>query len=525
MPAALAIADDARRRAAGLSPEAATGWLIALTALLRLLVAATGHLCYGESYYFAYVRRPSLSYFDHPPLSFWLGSLSVRLLGNPGPLALRLPFVLMFAATTWLFFLIGRRLFGAWPGFYATLLMNAAPAFSLRVGFWLGPEGPLMLFWLACIWCLIELLLTEPVPHPFRWWGAAGLMLGLGLLSKYLMGLLLPTVALYVMSRPDLRRWLLRPGPYLALLVALLVVTPVLVWNAQHGWISLLWQGQRGVAFRGIRLDRMLWNVAGQSIELLPWLWIGLVGELGRILLTWRTAGPERRFIGCLAALPILLFTGIAAYAPIGNHFYWGMVGYLLLFLPLGETVHRALERGSLLARRWLRASVILGLAVMTIAVTHTATGWLKAVPSALARPFVGLPDPTLECIDWTELQEALAARGILDRRHLFLFTDRWFRSGKVEYALRGAMPVLCLHGDPRGWAFFERSEGWVGQEGILITEKTDLKQVADAYGSYCAGIDPMPPVVISRGGRPEVTLHLYRCKRLLRPYPRPYGG
>ncbi len=520
-----AVAGGARPRAGGPTPEAATGWLIAATGLLRILVAASGHLCYGESYYFAYVLRPSLSYFDQPPLPFWLGSLSVRLLGGAGPLVLRLPFVLMFAGTTWLLFVTGRRLFGARPAFLAVLLMNVAPAFSLRAGFWLGPDGPLAFFWVACTWCLVQLFFAEPARHPLRWWAGAGLMLGLGLLSKYSMALLVPGVALYVLRRPDLRGWLARPGPYVALAVALAAFTPVLAWNAAHGWISLLWQGHRGVEFRGLHLDWLLWNIGGQSIEFLPWLWIVLVAELVRILATWRRAGEARRFVGCLAPLPVLLFTAVSAYAPIGNHFYWGAPGYLLLFLPLGETVHRALERGSLVARRWLYATVALAVVAMTIAITHTATGWLAAVPAPLARPFAGLPDPTLECVDWTELPGALAQRGLLGRRDVFLFTDRWYRSGKVEYALRGAMPVLAFHPtDQRGWAFIAPSDNWVGKEGIMVTERAELARVAGYYGPYCSRLDALGPVVISRGGRPAVTLYLYRCERLVLPYPRPYG-
>ena len=65
--------------------------------------------------------------------------------GGPGPLAVRLPFVLLFAATTWLLFVVGRRLWSPWAGFHAALLANVAPALSIRAGYWLGPDGPLML--------------------------------------------------------------------------------------------------------------------------------------------------------------------------------------------------------------------------------------------------------------------------------------------------------------------------------------------------------------------------------------------
>ena len=39
------------------------------------------------------------------------------------------------------------------------------------------------------------------------------------------------------------RRRLLQPGPYLALAIGLSVFSPVLIWNARHGWVSFLFQG------------------------------------------------------------------------------------------------------------------------------------------------------------------------------------------------------------------------------------------------------------------------------------------
>src|SRR5262249_60515127 len=88
-----------------LSPETATLALIAVSAALRLAAGKWAGLCYGESYYFACALHPSLAYFDHPPLSILLASLSI-LTGDVGRLTLRWPFIALFAGTTWLLFLI-----------------------------------------------------------------------------------------------------------------------------------------------------------------------------------------------------------------------------------------------------------------------------------------------------------------------------------------------------------------------------------------------------------------------------------
>jgi len=505
---------------APVSAEAAVIALIVVTAGLRALIGWGVGLCYGESYYFSCARNPSLGYFDHPPLAILLGSAALGVAGEVGPLVLRAPFVALFAATTWLLFIIGRRLFGPWPGFYAALLLNLAPVFSLSVGIFLQPDGPLMFFWLACVWCLLHVLVEPVVRRPYVWWCAAGAALGLAVASKYSAILLAAGAALYIVTRREQWRWIRHPAPYLSLVVAALVFAPALQWNARHGWISFVWQGERGLDFRGVHVGWLVKNLLGQATELLPWIWAGLLFELVRCLCR-NPATAAYRLVGWLSLSPIVLFTLVAAYAPIGNHFHWPDPGYLLLFLPLGAAVHRYLQRVPARPRWPLAALAVLSVILIAVVVTHTATGWLtRAAPSWLA----GRWDDSTQCVDWAPLEAALRERGVLGRRDVFLFTDRWYRSGKVDYALKGAMPVFALDPtDPRSFAFFDSTERWLGKDGILVTAKNNPTAITAAYAPYFARFTPIGDVPVLRGGQPVEWLHLYRGENLLRPYPTPY--
>ena len=71
-----------------------------------------------------------------------------------------------------------------------------------------------------------------------RQWLWVGLWMGLGFLSKYTELFQLLCWAVFFALWPAARKHLRRPGPYLALLVNLLCAVPVLIWNAQHHWIS-----------------------------------------------------------------------------------------------------------------------------------------------------------------------------------------------------------------------------------------------------------------------------------------------
>ena len=157
--------------------------LVVLTAAARVVLGWVLGLGVDESYEVVLSRVPSLSYFDHPPLSFWIAGGTARLTGSEERVLLRLPFILIFAATTFLMFRLTARLYGERAGFLAALLLNLSPVFSISAGAWILPDGPLELAILATAFCLTRVLFVEP--RPWRWWLLAGAATGLGLLSKY----------------------------------------------------------------------------------------------------------------------------------------------------------------------------------------------------------------------------------------------------------------------------------------------------------------------------------------------------
>ena len=70
---------------------------------------------------------------------------------------------------------------------------------------------------------------------------------------------------------------------------------------------------------------------------------------------------------------------------------------------------------------------------------------------------------------------ESGAVSGQSMQVNVSVFTDRWYRSGKVAYALKGTMPVLALHPtDARSFTFFDDTERLVDKDGILVTTKDD---------------------------------------------------
>jgi membrane-associated phospholipid phosphatase len=73
-----------------------------------------------------------------------------------------------------------------------------------------------------------------------RDWFFVGLAIGLGFLCKYTAALQIVCWAILFALLPTARIQLRKPGPWLALGVFALCTLPVIIWNAQHGWITAI---------------------------------------------------------------------------------------------------------------------------------------------------------------------------------------------------------------------------------------------------------------------------------------------
>lgn len=524
------------------TPGGAVFWIIALGTLIRILAGYGIGFANGESYYFTSIRHPSWSYFDQPPMAFWLGWLSLQIFGTAERIVLRLPFILLFIGTTWMMYRMGCRLFRPWAGVWAALALNISFVFTIPAASWVQPDGPLLFFWMASVLVMLSLFFPEGKDAAALAGGARitgrwvllGVCLGCTLLSKYHVIFLLAGAGLFLLTRREQRHWLLHPGPYIALGVAAVFSFPVVYWNMQHEWISFAFQGGRAGG-AALRPDWMLTSVAGQMIWLLPWVWIPLVWQIGVCArrgnpLSSRGCtehGAERWFCLCMAILPIAFFTMISLWAQIGLHFHWQAPGYMMLFPALGVSLDTVLRnpRWRVWVKRWFVFSVVFSAGALALMAVHVRTGVWRVLGPAWWAGLVGkAEDPTLEALDYDDLRDALKARGFWEREDLFVVSNRWHLTGKVDWALRGRWPVVSWSddSDPQNLAFFNEPLDLVGRDAVFVFRDIFPYKVED-YARYFESMEPLKDVVITRGGRPELTLRLYHARNLLAPMPLPY--
>lgn len=488
--------------------------VIAVGTLVRFLLAARLGLGVDETYAVAVARQWSLSYFDHPPLHFWLAGGTAKMVGSEAGAVVRLPFVLCFIATTWLTFTLAARLFGERAGAFAALVLNVSAVFSLSTGGWVLPDGPLMLAMLCAANVLASILFEDQPSMPNVRWMVAGACAGLAMLSKYHGIFVLGGVFVFLITSAPHRRWLRQPGPYVGALVALLLFTPVLLWNGEHGWVSFLFQGGRSAGKGGVHVGALLTNIGAQAAWVLPWIWVPLAATFVGSLV----AGPrdaKRWFLLCLAAGPIVVFTLIALRGDVGLP-HWQAPGYLFLFPALGAGLAARIDRGDVWVSRWLRASVAAFAVLVLLLGSHAATGWLgRVAPRMFAKG-----DPTTDLLDWRALQPALSARGLLPSG-TFVAAPSWIQAGKAAVGLGPEVPVLCLCSDPHHFYYLEDDRRFLGRNAVLVVKvrPNAADDVLAKFGPYFDSIEPLGRVAIRRSDQTALEVGIYRATSFRRVF------
>jgi dolichol-phosphate mannosyltransferase len=216
--------------------------LIGGAILLRVLYLGQVELLPEETYYWNYAQHLDLSYLDHPPMVAWLIRLGTALFGS-NEFGVRFGALCAAAASAVFSYRLTRNLFGEAAALIALTLTQVLP-FLFLTGLLMTPDAPLTACWAGTLYFL-ERALIAGLPAA---WLPAGVCLGLGLISKYTIGMLVPAAALFIILDPPSRRWLLRWQPYAAALIAAVLFAPVIIWNAHNEWASFTFQTARRLA-------------------------------------------------------------------------------------------------------------------------------------------------------------------------------------------------------------------------------------------------------------------------------------
>jgi hypothetical protein len=250
--------------------------------VLRLVYAAQTELSPDEAYYFQWSEHLAPSYFSKGPgiaLTMWL---STHLFGV-SEFGLRVFSPLLGFGTSLLLAGLARRLYGESVALWTVLLINCTPIFN--AGSLVMTIDPLSIFfWTAALYtCWLAL---EKSPAFSLWWPLTGALIGCGFLAKYTNAMQLLSILLLLAATPRHCRELRSAGFLSMLGVFAVFLTPVVIWNMQHDWITVRHLTERGglkdapsfhpgefLEFLGLHFIVYSPLIFGAMLWALPWSW------------------------------------------------------------------------------------------------------------------------------------------------------------------------------------------------------------------------------------------------------------
>jgi hypothetical protein len=266
--------------------------ILALVAL-RLIAAALTPITFDEAYYWMWSKHLAGGYYDHPPMVAVVIRLGTLIAGDT-ELGVRLVSILLALPMSWAVYQAAAALFGgSRVAATSAILLNAT--LMAAVGTMIvTPDAPLLVASSFLLFSLAKVLQTGRG----AWWLAVGAAAGCALLSKYTALFFGPAILIWLIAVPKLRHWLISPWLYLGGLVALLIFAPVILWNADHHWVSFIKQMGRA-RIEDFRPAFIAELIPTQIAFATPLVWI--LGAMGLYAL-YRRAGelPARVLVNAM---------------------------------------------------------------------------------------------------------------------------------------------------------------------------------------------------------------------------------
>ena len=227
-------------------PQAAFGWFLALhfavwTALPSLLYA---NLPLDLIEALTYGREWPLGSDKLPPLPWWLVEIMYRTFGVDAAyyalaqVAVVIAFALVFATA--------RPLVGAAGALVAVLIIDGMHYFQYTaVKF--NHDVVQLPFWALAGYAFHAALKRRRLGH----WTLLGVAFGGALWAKYFVVVLAAPYALFLIFDRQARRALVTPGPWLALVIALLIALPHVIWLFHTDFLPFAYAEHRAAPVRG----------------------------------------------------------------------------------------------------------------------------------------------------------------------------------------------------------------------------------------------------------------------------------
>lgn len=484
--------------------------LIIISTVIRGLLAAALELGNDEVYYRLYALYPDWSHFDHPMMVgivMQIFSLNMLLQSE---FFLRLGPVIIGAINIWLMFRLGSLIKNERTGFFAALLYTASIYATVITGIFILPDTPQSLFWLLGIYLMMKVLPGRPgyKKDEMRLL-LLGLVLGLGILSKYTTVFLWLGIALEISLFK--RVWFKNKAIYYALLISLICVVPILIWNYQNDFISFTFHGSRlEMTDYEVNFNYFFREIVGEFLYNNPVNFILIVIGLIAVIQDKLEVNRSYQAIIVFSTLPLivsfLIFSMSRETLP-----HWSAPAYTTLVLIaaawLDQQKNKTMVRGFLISALSFTGIILLA---GYLQINHGIIN----LDGKQEYHRVGKNDPSLDMfgyrqtgIGFGEIVEQDIASGEMPEDIVF-FGDNWFPLANYDYYAAYPLHMKSFgisdldHLHKYAWINEKQGGFKIGMSGYYITDSKYYHPPNYTVNRYFETVEVSDTIQIYRSGK-----------------------
>jgi hypothetical protein len=393
--------------------------------LVRAALAASIGLTDDEAYYRLWALAPAWGYLDHPPMVGWMIAAG-RWIAGDTPLGIRLCAVLTSLLGPLVLWRSAYILFGPAIARRAVWAALAMPLMAVG-GIIITPDTPSVLFWGLAAWALAELHVSRNA----NWWLAVGAFAGLGLLSKYTNLFVGAGILLWLVWGPGNLRWLRNWQLWAGGVIAALLASPVVLWNAQHEWASFAKQFGRAGRGQGLTLTYLAELIGGFAGLASPLIAVLAIAGLARVVSVAVRGRNQPHILLVSGLIPLLLYFLLHA---LHSRVQPNWLAPLYPAFAICAAIAMGAAPGA-----WLRRIATWAVPVEFLC---SAVLYAHALHPLYLSPHA--KDPSAQMRGWPDLAVELEAKR---RAHgaCWIATSSYATTGQLAYHLRGRTPVAQL--------------------------------------------------------------------------------
>ncbi len=466
-----------------------------------------------EAHYWEWSRRLDLSYYSKGPMIAYLIAFGTAIFGD-NVFGIRIMAVVSSVLSSIFMYLLGRQLFDERTGVASAILMQIIPLYS-AFGVLFTIDSPFIFFWMLSLYLFYRAVeqqssssaLNTSELLPFRtsaliYWLLLGISIGLGLLTKYTMAFFYICGFLFLLASKQYRYLLLTRWPYISFILSLVVFSPVVVWNADHNWVTLRHTAGQAHISEQLSVVSSQWSknfleFLGSQVGIItPVIFILMIFALfklkneakklqqiakdsennppsppfnkgGKVGLTKRYNGDFLFWF----SIPIIVFFMLKSlHGKVQAN--WALPGYATGFVAVSALFIGRWES----VKKRVRWTIIVGavLSLSTTVIAHSLP--ILKLPSNL--------DPSARIRGWKELGKEVSRLSdeLSKEGPFFIFSDRYQVSSELAFYVKNHPVTYCVNLGRR----MNQYDLWPGFNNLIhfnaVFVTIDIAQMPDAF-------------------------------------------